>query len=110
MSGKAARRRAAKTGVVVSDRMDKSVVVRVERLVLHPRYKRYVRRSSKFMAHDERNECRIGDVVEILESRPLSARKRWRVHRVIRRAAERTPEVPDSSGPDAAPASRGQQA
>ncbi len=110
MSGTNARRRAAKTGVVVSDRMDKSVVVRVDRLVLHPRYKRYVRRSSKFMAHDEGNECRIGDVVEIVESRPLSARKRWRVRRVVRRAAGRAPEVSESSAPSGAPASRRQRA
>jgi small subunit ribosomal protein S17 len=87
MESKTGRRRATKTGVVVSDRMDRSVVVRVDRLVPHPRYKRYVRRSSKFMAHDERNECRVGDVVEIVESRPLSARKRWRVRRILRRAA-----------------------
>ena len=79
-------RRAIKTGVVVSDRMDKSVVVRVDRTVQHRRYKRYVRRSSKFMAHDETNQCRIGDTVEIAESRPLSNRKRWRVRRVVRAA------------------------
>jgi len=76
---------ATKVGVVASDRMDKSVVVRVDRIVLHKLYKRYVRRSAKFMAHDEANECRVGDTVEIVESRPLSARKRWRVRRIIRR-------------------------
>jgi small subunit ribosomal protein S17 len=64
--------------------MDKSVVVRVERTVLHKFYKRYVRRSGKFMAHDEQGVCKVGDVVEIVESRPLSARKRWRVRRVVR--------------------------
>ena len=89
MSEKAAdvRRRATKIGVVASDKADKTVVVRVERIVLHPKYKRYIRRSAKFMAHDEANACRVGDTVEIVESRPLSARKRWRVQRVVKRAA-----------------------
>ena len=77
------RRRAAKVGVVTSNRMDKSVVVRVERIVRHDVYKRYVKRSAKFMAHDEKNVCKIGDTVEIVESRPLSARKRWRVRKVL---------------------------
>jgi small subunit ribosomal protein S17 len=66
--------------------MDKSVVVRVERTVKHKVYKRYVRRSNTFMAHDETNQCQIGDTVEIIESRPLSLRKRWRVMRVLRKA------------------------
>jgi len=84
---KTGQRRATKIGVVTSDKPDQSVVVRVERIVLHERYKRYVRRSAKFMAHDEKNACRMGDTVEIVESRPLSARKRWRVRRVVKRAA-----------------------
>ena len=79
--------RATKVGVVTSDKMNKSVTVRVERTVLHPLYKRYVKRSAKFLAHDERNACRPGDVVEIEESRPLSARKRWRVLRVVQKGA-----------------------
>ena len=79
--------RATKIGVVTSDKADKSVVVRVDRIVLHQRYKRYVRRSAKFMAHDEKNDCRAGDTVEIVESRPLSSRKRWRVRRIVKRAA-----------------------
>jgi small subunit ribosomal protein S17 len=70
--------------------MDKSVVVRVERIILHKLYKRYVRRSAKFMAHDETNACKLGDTVEIVESRPLSQRKRWRVHRVVRSAVSAT--------------------
>lgn len=82
-----ARRRATRIGVVMSDKADKSVVVRVERLVLHRLYKRYVRRSARFMVHDEQNRCQVGDTVEIVESRPLSARKRWRVRRIVRRAA-----------------------
>jgi small subunit ribosomal protein S17 len=79
------RRRASKIGVVVSDKADKTVVVRVDRIVKHKMYKRYVRRGTTFMAHDEVNDCRTGDTVEIVESRPLSARKRWRVRRVVKR-------------------------
>jgi small subunit ribosomal protein S17 len=65
--------------VVVSDRMHKSVVVEVTRTVKHPIYGQYVRRRSRFMAHDERNDCKVGDKVRIVETRPLSRRKRWRV-------------------------------
>jgi small subunit ribosomal protein S17 len=75
-----------KVGVVTSDRMDKSVVVQVERLLQHPMYKRYVRRTARFMAHDEANACKVGDTVEIVESRPLSKLKRWRVRRIVRAA------------------------
>jgi small subunit ribosomal protein S17 len=66
--------------------MEKSVVVRVDRIVLHRRYRRYVRRSAKFMAHDEKNQCNVGDTVEIVETRPLSLRKRWRVRKIVRSA------------------------
>jgi small subunit ribosomal protein S17 len=82
----AGRRRVTKIGVVTSDKMTKTVTVRVDRTIPHVRYKRYVKRTSKFMAHDEREECKIGDTVEIVESRPLSANKRWRVRRVVRSA------------------------
>ncbi len=88
MAEKARGLPARRIGVVTSDAMDKSVVVRVERIVLHPRYRRYVKRSAKFMAHDEKNACRVGDTVEIQEARPLSARKRWRVRRVLKRAVQ----------------------
>jgi small subunit ribosomal protein S17 len=71
------------TGVVVSDRMDKTVVVLVNRLVKHPVYKKYIRRRAKFMAHDEKNVARMGDTVEIIQSRPLSRLKRWRLIKVI---------------------------
>ena len=81
------RRKVTRVGVVTSDKMDKSVVVNVERLMMHKLYKRFVRRSKKFMAHDEENRCKIGDTVEIVESRPLSSRKRWRVRRILRTAA-----------------------
>ena len=64
-------------GVVVSDKMDKSVVVRVERRVMHPVYKKYIKRSKKYTAHDENNLCKVGDVVQIQECRPLSKTKTW---------------------------------
>ena len=83
---RAPRRRASKIGTVTSNKMTKSVVVRVDRTVAHRQYKRFVKRTSRFLAHDERSECRIGDRVEIVECRPLSARKRWRVRRIVRRA------------------------
>ncbi len=73
-------------GIVTSDKMDKSVVVTVETTFMHPLYKKTVKRRKKYMAHDEKNECKIGDRVKILESRPLSARKRWRVVEIIERA------------------------
>ncbi|MDD3668747.1 MAG: 30S ribosomal protein S17 [Alphaproteobacteria bacterium] len=65
------------TGVVVSDKMDKSVVVLVERRVMHPIYKKYIKRSAKYTAHDENNLCKVGDSVQIIESRPLSKTKKW---------------------------------
>ncbi len=80
------KQRSTKVGVVTSSRMEKSVVVRVDRILLHPRYLRYVRRSAKFRAHDEKNQCNVGDTVEIVETRPLSLRKRWRVRKVVRSA------------------------
>ena len=73
-------------GMVVSDKMDKTVVVRVERLVRDPRYKKYVRRYSRFMAHDEQNDCGVGDRVRIIEHRPLSKRKRWMVQATLDKA------------------------
>jgi small subunit ribosomal protein S17 len=71
--------RKTRIGVVVSDGMDKSVIVEVTRTVQHPLYNKYVRRRTRFMAHDEENACRNGDKVRIVETRPLSRRKRWRV-------------------------------
>ncbi|MBO7484188.1 MAG: 30S ribosomal protein S17 [Alphaproteobacteria bacterium] len=64
-------------GVVVSDKMDKSVVVRVERRVMHPVYKKYIKRSKNYTAHDEKNLCKVGDNVQIMESRPISKTKSW---------------------------------
>ncbi len=79
-------RRQVLTGTVVSDKMDKTIVVKVERTVMHRLYQRYVKRTSKFTAHDEANECRTGDRVTITASRPLSKRKRWRVKEIVERA------------------------
>lgn len=70
-------------GVVVSDKMDKTIVVRVERLVQDTRYKKYVRRYSRYMAHDEANGCKVGDQVRIVEHRPMSKRKRWKVQETL---------------------------
>jgi small subunit ribosomal protein S17 len=82
----ARRRRQQKTGVVVSNRMQKTVVVEVQRLVMHPLYHKYLRRRSRFMAHDEKSECKVGDRVLIQECRPLSRHKRWTVNQVLERA------------------------
>lgn len=82
------RRRNKKTGVVTSARMQKTIAVDVDRSFSHPLYRRIVRRTSRFLAHDEKNEARAGDRVEIEETRPLSKRKRWRLKRIITRAVE----------------------
>jgi len=80
------RRRVRQVGMVASISGLKSVVVQVDRRVMHPRYHKYVSRRKKLMAHDERQECRVGDLVEVVAVRPLSARKRWRITRVVRKA------------------------
>ena len=72
-----------KIGKVVSDSMEKSIVVKVEYLVSHPLYKKRIKKSTKFMAHDEKDICKIGDKVKIAETRPLSKRKRWRVTEIL---------------------------
>ena len=79
-------RRKALTGSVLSDKMDKTVVVSIERLTKHPLYGKYVKKRVKFMAHDEKNECKSGDRVVIVESRPMSSKKRWRVEKVLEKA------------------------
>jgi small subunit ribosomal protein S17 len=79
-------KRQEKIGLVTSNKMTKTVVVRVERQVRHPKYKRYIRRRKKFMAHDEIG-VNIGDIVKIIETRPMSARKRWRVVEVVQKAS-----------------------
>jgi small subunit ribosomal protein S17 len=79
-------RRKVRIGVVVSDKMDKTVVVAVMRSYRHPLYGKTIRRTKKYMAHDEHNACRVGDRVEIVETRPLSRHKRWRVRAILERA------------------------
>jgi small subunit ribosomal protein S17 len=77
------------TGRVVSNRMDKTAAISVDRLVKHALYGKFIRRTTKVLAHDENNECRIGDLVNIAETRPLSRRKAWRVVEIVERAPER---------------------
>ncbi len=89
-------RRQEKVGIVTSNKMQKTVVVTVTRQTTHPLYKRVVRRSKNFMAHDEKGDCRVGDTVRIEETRPLSRLKRWRVVEVVSRAAQVAP-VPESA-------------
>jgi small subunit ribosomal protein S17 len=79
-------RRKLRVGKVVSDRMDKTVVVSIERLVKHPTYGRYVRSRAKFKVHDETNQCKIGDVIRFMETRPMSKDKRWRFVEFVERA------------------------
>ena len=81
-------RRKTRVGEVVSNKMDKTAVVAVTRLVRHPLYGRFVKKTSKFKVHDENNECQTGDVVRIMETRPLSKDKRWRLVEVTKRAAQ----------------------
>ncbi len=81
------KQRKVRTGMVISNKMDKTVVVEVSRTVVHPVYKKFVRRRKRFMAHDEDNRCRIGDEVMIVETKPLSRHKNWRVRKIIKEAA-----------------------
>ncbi len=78
--------RKERIGVVVSNKMDKSIVILVERKVKHPKYGKFVKKSTKFMAHDEKNEANIGDTVRIMETRPLSKNKCWRMVEIVERA------------------------
>jgi len=83
-------------GVVLSNKMQKTVIVSVERTVQHPKYKKYLKRRTKVKAHDEKGDCRIGDRVLIVETRPLSRDKRWRVSKVLNRAVADTTVAPDA--------------
>ena len=78
--------RKERIGVVTSDKMDKSIVVSVERKVKHPKYGKFVKKTKKFVAHDETNDCNIGDTVKIMETRPLSKTKNWRLVEIVERA------------------------
>jgi small subunit ribosomal protein S17 len=79
-------RRKSRIGLVTSDKMDKTITIVVERKVKHPLYGKFVKKSTKFMAHDEKNECNIGDTVRIMETRPLSKNKCWRLVEVLEKA------------------------
>ncbi|MDF1611010.1 MAG: 30S ribosomal protein S17 [Stygiobacter sp.] len=78
--------RKTRIGVVVSNKMQKSIIVAIERKVAHPIYKKYFKKTTKLMAHDEKNECQVGDLVKIMETRPLSKRKNWRLVEIIEKA------------------------
>jgi len=78
--------RKTRIGKVVSNKMDKTIVVAIETLVRHPLYKKSIKRTTKFKAHDENNECKVGDKVMIMETRPLSKEKRWRLVEILERA------------------------
>ena len=93
-------RRRERTGLVLSDRMNKTVLVMVERTVVHPKYKKRVRMRAKYKAHDEKNQCRVGDRVVIVETRPLSRDKRWAVRSIVGRApvSEMEPAVESTEG------------
>jgi len=78
--------RKVRTGVVVSDKMDKTIVVAVENLMRHPLYGKTIKKTKKFKAHDENNECTVGDMVTIMETRPLSRDKRWRLVKIVKKA------------------------
>jgi small subunit ribosomal protein S17 len=78
--------RKTRVGIVTSDKMEKTVVISVETLVEHPLYKKRIKRTSKFKAHDEQNQCKVGDKVKIVETRPLSKDKRWRVVEIVESA------------------------
>ncbi len=87
-------KRKVRTGVVVSSKMDKTAVIEVERVFQHSFYKKVVRASKKFKAHDEKNECVVGDLVEIMETRPISRSKRWRVVKIVGKGKVRAHELP----------------
>ncbi|MCX6168606.1 MAG: 30S ribosomal protein S17 [Ignavibacteriales bacterium] len=78
--------RKTRIGTVVSNKMQKSITVAIERQVAHPIYKKYFKKTTKLMAHDEKQECKIGDVVKIMETRPLSKRKNWRLVQIVEKA------------------------
>ena len=83
MEGQAPKRKTTKTGVVIAKKMRKTVTVRLERQLRHPLYKKVIRRRKTFLAHDEYEKCKVGDIVRIIETRPISRRKRWRVAEII---------------------------
>jgi small subunit ribosomal protein S17 len=86
MSAETKNKRRTLQGIVTSDRMDKTITVRVERLFKHPKYKKYIRRHKKYLVHDGEGQAEVGDIVDLVECRPLSKSKRWRLGSVVRKA------------------------
>ncbi|MGB3941916.1 MAG: 30S ribosomal protein S17 [Candidatus Manganitrophaceae bacterium] len=82
------KKRKEYVGQVISDKMDKTVVIAIDRMVKDPQYKKFLRRTTKFKAHDEKNECHVGDRVKVIETRPLSKEKRWSILEILERAKE----------------------
>ncbi len=78
--------RKTRVGIVVSDKMDKTITIAIERKVSHPIYRKYFKKTTKLMAHDEKSECRVGDKVKVMETRPLSKSKRWRLVEIVEKA------------------------
>ncbi len=78
--------RKTRVGIVVSDKMDKTITIAIERKVPHPIYRKYFKKTTKLMAHDEKSECRVGDKVKVMETRPLSKNKRWRLVEIVEKA------------------------
>jgi len=78
--------RKTRLGIVVSDKMDKTITIAIERKVPHPIYRKYFKKTTKLMAHDEKSECRVGDKVKVMETRPLSKNKRWRMVEIVEKA------------------------
>ena len=103
VTGATRRHRKVRTGLVTSNKMQKTIVVQVSRLVRHPKYSRVIRLATSFKAHDETNSAAVGDLVKIMETRPLSKDKRWRLVEILQRAST-APPVPDA---EKAPAKRG---
>ena len=99
----ARKRRKVRVGIVTSNKMAKTIVVRVDRLVRHPTYNRVVRHASSFKAHDEHNSASVGDWVKIMETRPLSKDKRWRLIEIVKRVSSAPPVPDDELQPSAAP-------
>lgn len=89
--------RKERSGIVVSDRMQKTIVVSVERMVMHPKYRKYLKRRTRVKVHDETNQCHVGDRVLIVESRPLSRDKRWRVSQILQKARTTVPGQSDAA-------------
>lgn len=97
------KRKATKIGVVISKKMAKTVTVLVERRVPHPLYKKIIKKRKKFLAHDEHEKCKVGDVVKIVETRPLSARKRWRVVEILGVAPEEITTLEETESEEGQP-------